>query len=138
MSDPAAMLGTISSPAIGRQSPVTDSAMDIARSYFAAWRSKDLQAYRALLADDADFAGPMGQAHGADECVDGMRGLASITTDVVVQKMIGDESDVVTWFELHTAGASPCTVANWTHVEDGKITKIRVTFDPRPLLSPSQ
>lgn len=115
-----------------------DTATDIARRYFAAWRAKDLDAYRELLAEDADFAGPMGQADGADECVEGMRGLASITTDVVVQQMLGDETDVLTWFELHTAEAPPIPVANWTHVENGKITRIRVTFDPRPLLTPSQ
>ena len=25
-------------------------------------------------------------------------------------------------------------VVNWSHIEDGQITRIRVTFDPRPLL----
>ncbi|MGH3502933.1 MAG: nuclear transport factor 2 family protein [Nocardioidaceae bacterium] len=115
-----------------------ESPTEIAGRYFEAWRAKDMDAYRALLADGADFAGPMGQAHGVDECVAGMRGLASMTTDVVVHKMLSDDNDVITWFELHTADAAPCPVANWTHVEDGKITQIRVTFDPRPLLPPLQ
>jgi hypothetical protein len=26
-------------------------------------------------------------------------------------------------------------VANWSHVSDGKISSIQVTFDPRPLTS---
>lgn len=117
---------------------MTDTASSMADRYFQAWRAKDLDAYRALLADDADFTGPMGHADGADACVEGMRGLASITTDVVVQQMQGDDTDVLTWFELHTADAPPVPVTNWTHVEDGKITRIRVTFDPRPLLPPSQ
>ncbi|MBV8940342.1 MAG: nuclear transport factor 2 family protein [Solirubrobacterales bacterium] len=26
------------------------------------------------------------------------------------------------------------TIVNWSHVEAGRITRIRVTFDPRPLL----
>jgi len=112
------------------------SAIEIAERYFAAWRANDLDAYRALLADDADFAGPMGVAHGADECVEGMRGLAGMTTDVVVHQMQGDDTDVITWFDLHTAAAPACPVANWTHVENGKITRIRVAFDPRPLLPP--
>jgi hypothetical protein len=112
-------------------------AEDIARRYFAAWQDKDIDAYRALLADDADFAGPLGQAHGADDCVAGMRRLAGLTTDVVVHRMMGDDTDVLTWFDLHTADAPPCPVANWTHVENGRITRIRVTFDPRPLLPPA-
>jgi len=28
-------------------------------------------------------------------------------------------------------------IENWTHVEDGKVTRVRVTFDPRPLAPPS-
>lgn len=117
---------------------MNETATEIARRYFAAWRTNDLDAYRDLLADDAEFAGPMGTASGADDCVEGMRGLAAITTDVVVQQMLGDETDVITWFELHTDGAPPCPVANWTHVEAGRITRIRVAFDPRPLLPPPQ
>jgi hypothetical protein len=45
-----------------------------------------------------------------------------------------DGPDVLTWFELRTATAGPMAIVNWTHVEDGRITRIRVTFDPRPLL----
>jgi hypothetical protein len=26
-------------------------------------------------------------------------------------------------------------VANWTHVENGRITAVNVTFDPRPILT---
>lgn len=107
---------------------------DLAVAYFDAWRAGDMDAYRALLAEHVDFAGPFGAAHGIDECVEGMRGLAANTTDLVVHTMVADETDVLTWFDLHTAKAV-CPVANWTHVEHGEITRIRVTFDPRPLLS---
>lgn len=30
----------------------------------------------------------------------------------------------------------PCPMANWSHVEAGKITRIRVTFDARPFPPP--
>jgi hypothetical protein len=46
-----------------------------------------------------------------------------------------DGPDVITWFELSTDSAGPLPVVNWSHVEDGRITRIRVTFDPRPLLA---
>ena len=35
---------------------------------------------------------------------------------------------------LRTATAGPMAIVNWSHVEDGRITRIRVTFDPRPML----
>ena len=44
--------------------------------------------------------------------------------------MFVDGSDVLTWFDLHTTSAAPLPTANWGHVENGKITRIRVTFDP--------
>jgi hypothetical protein len=47
-------------------------------------------------------------------------------TDVTV-------GDVLTWFDLHISGTAPLPPVNWRHVEHGKITSIRVTFDPRPL-----
>src|SRR5262249_34272557 len=61
-------------------------------------------------------------------------GLAQMTTDIVVRKVFADGPDVLTWFELHTTAAPPCPVANWSHVDGGKIDRIRATFDPRPLL----
>ena len=88
----------------------------------------------AILADDLSFRGPLGQFDDADECVRAMRGLAQMTTDIVVRKVFADAADVLTWFELHTMAAPPCPVANWSHIEQGKIDRIRVAFDPRPLL----
>ncbi len=44
--------------------------------------------------------------------------------------------DVLTWFDLHTSVAPPAPTANWSHVEDGRITTIQVTFDARPLAPP--
>jgi len=116
--------------------PTTPTAIAIA--YFDAWRARDFAAYRALLADDATFDGPLGSARSADECVAGMRGLAEITTDVTIERIFtaGDE-DVVTWFLLRTTLAPDALpVANWTHVENGRIAAIRVTFDPRAIAPP--
>jgi hypothetical protein len=52
----------------------------------------------------------------------------------VVHRWI-DGPDVLTWFELRTATAGPLAIVNWSHVEAGQITWIRVIFDPRPLLT---
>jgi hypothetical protein len=42
---------------------------------------------------------------------------------------------VLTWYDLHTTKADPVPTANWSHLEDGKITTIRATFDARPLVA---
>lgn len=37
----------------------------------------------------------------------------------------------------HDPAATLSPVANLMHVEDGKITTVRSTFDPRPLTNPN-
>ncbi|MGE5292890.1 MAG: nuclear transport factor 2 family protein [Micromonosporaceae bacterium] len=114
---------------------MTENPANVVATYFDSWRTKDFERLRSVLAEDVTFAGPLGTANGADECQKGIEGLSRITTDIVVQKRFADGPDVLTWFDLHTSAAPPCPVANWSHVENGKITRIRVTFDPRPLVS---
>jgi SnoaL-like domain len=114
---------------------VTDPAT-VAKAYMHAWVSKDFRTLRGLLADDVTFSGPFAQLDNADDCLDGLRQLAEIVTDIVVHEQLADDTDVITWFDLHTTVAPPVPTANWSHVEAGQITSIRVTFDPRPLLPP--
>ena len=111
------------------------STRKAAEIYLESWRDKDFARFRTILADDVDFSGPLARLSGIDDVATGMEGLGQITSDVVVQRMVVDGADVITWFDLHTTVADPMPVANWTHVEDGKITRIRVTFDPRGLTS---
>lgn len=76
----------------------------------------------------------MGTTSGAEETLRGLGGMFSMTRKVEVIKRWTDGPDVITWFELSTASAGPMPVVNWSRVEDGLITRIRVTFDPRPIL----
>jgi len=108
----------------------------VAEIYFDAWRRRDFAALRSILADDVEFRGPLAQLDNAEDCVEGLRRMSSIVTDLVVQKRFVDGSDLLTWFDLHTSAADPVPTANCSHVEGGKITQIRVAFDARELASP--
>ncbi len=108
-------------------------ARAVAETYFRAWKERDFSTLRLILADDATFRGPLGAADDADACVEGLEGMAQILDDIVVQHVFVDGQDVLTWFDLHTTVAPPAPTANWQHIEAGKITRIRVTFDPRAL-----
>jgi hypothetical protein len=112
---------------------MTDSPADVAASYFDAWQRGDFQALRSILADDATFEGPLGRASNAEECVAGLERMSHLLTGIVIHKTFVDGGDVITWFDLLTAGTGPMPAVNWRHVENGKITSIRVVFDPRPL-----
>lgn len=106
----------------------------LTETYFQAWQGQDFDTLRSVLAENATFRGPLGAADNADECIAGLRGMSKTMTGITVLKRLVDGLDVVTMFELHTADAPACLTANWSHVEDGKITSIRVAFDPRPLI----
>lgn len=56
-------------------------------------------------------------------------------TDIVIHKVFVHGPDVLAWYDMRTAPTSPMPVANRRHIQDGKITRIRVGLDPRPLLS---
>jgi len=108
----------------------------IAATYMHAWKERDFATLRSLLADDVTFSGPLAELTSADDCVAGLRRMSQIMTDIVVRKRLADDTDAITWFDLHTSVAPPVPTANWSHVEDGKITHIRVAFDARPLAPP--
>jgi hypothetical protein len=112
-------------------------AADVAATYLDAWRARDFDTLRTVLADDATSDGPFGHAGSADDCVTGLRGMSTILTDIVIRKTVVDGDDVMTWLDLHTADTDPLPTVNWRHVDNGKITSIRVTFDPRPLTEPA-
>jgi hypothetical protein len=119
--------------------PGTDTGTPIptqvAETYFRSWVAGDFATLRSVLADDATFRGPLGTADDGDACLAGLRGMHAILRDVDVVARFVDGPDVLTWFDLHTSVAPPAPTANWMHVEDGRITAIRVTFDPRALLA---
>jgi SnoaL-like domain len=107
-------------------------ARSVVETYFNAWKSNDFPTMRSVLDDRVDFAGPIDRFDSADAYQQAIRGLSQMKTDIVVQKTFVDGPDVVTWYDLHTRVAPPAAVAEWSHVEGGKITMVRVVFDARP------
>jgi ketosteroid isomerase-like protein len=111
-----------------------DSPRGVASAYFDAWKANDIERVRPLLHTDVDFVGALGKTQGVAETLSGLGGMFAMTRQVEVIHRWVDGPDVLTWFELWTAAAGPMAIVNWSHVEDGRITRIRVTFDPRPML----
>jgi ketosteroid isomerase-like protein len=109
----------------------------VAATYFGAWKARDFDRLRTVLADDVEFAGPLASVRGGDDCLRGLQGMAQIMTGLDVVKVFGDGEDVLTWFDLSTSVAETVPVANWMHVQDGKITQIRVVFDARGIAAGS-
>lgn len=111
-----------------------ESPGSVAAAYFDAWKRDEIERVRPLLHDDVDFVGALGSTAGLEETLAGLGRMFAMTEQVEVVHRWVDGADVLTWFALRTATAGPIAIVNWSHVEAGRITKIRVTFDPRPLL----
>ncbi|MGV9519397.1 nuclear transport factor 2 family protein [Streptomyces griseus] len=130
---------TISLQAIGQrenEDGVTAEPRDVAVAYFNAWRSKRFDDLRLLLSDGTfSYSGPLAEIDNADECRDTLARLGGVMTDLVVERSFVSDADVVTFFTVHTSVASPNKVANWLHVEDGRITSIRAVYDAREMAS---
>jgi hypothetical protein len=113
------------------------TAREHAETYFRAWNAQDAATLRGLFAPGVSFAGPMGTAAGPEECTAGLLGMrAGFLDEVVVEKLLADGDEVVTWFRMRTRldGVEPFPVVNRMHVGPDGIDRIRVVFDPRPLL----
>ena len=105
----------------------------IAATYFDAWKVNDFDTMRSLVDDDVTFSGPLAQLNGVEDYMEGIKGMSQIKSDIVIRRVFVDSPDVLTWFDLHTTVASPVPVANWLHVEGGRITSLQVAFDAREL-----
>jgi hypothetical protein len=106
----------------------------IVETYFRSWLERDYATFADVLHDDVRFTGPLAQVQGRDAAVEGIRGLRELLADIRVRRRFVDGDDAVTWFELIIDGLQPIPVANWSRIDDGRISEIRVLFDPRPLL----
>lgn len=107
---------------------------EIAERYFACWANGDPEPLRPFLSPDVTFDGALGSTRGPEEFLRGLAGMFAATTANEVRLRLADDRDVVTWSELRIADRPAMQVANWTRVENGLITAVRVTFDPRPML----
>jgi ketosteroid isomerase-like protein len=54
-----------------------------------------------------------------------------------LRSVIAGDVDFAGPLDLATSLADPVPVANWMRVQDGKITRIRVAFDPRGIVNGS-
>jgi ketosteroid isomerase-like protein len=110
---------------------------DTMQRYFDTWKAHGFDDLQALLADNVTFKGPLGTADDAASYRAGIEDISKIMTDIVIHTMAADGENVVALFDLHTTEADePVLVANWAQVgADRRIKRIRLTFDPPPILS---
>ena len=117
------------------------NAVDIVERYFTAFYAGDGSTARQYLRDDKfSFTGPNATFDSADSYVKvAEHAGGSLLTRVDRHKVFVDGSDVCILYDLVTKtdpGTIP--VAEWYHLEDGKIAAIRMIFDTQPFAAQSK
>jgi ketosteroid isomerase-like protein len=105
----------------------------IVDAYYAAWGSGDFDRVGALLTDDFEFRGPMGDADGPAAFVAQIQRNAPVFGDVrfVDPRRIVDGQRAV---HLYTFEAGPARIpmAEAFEVRGDRISRIDLYFDPSP------
>jgi limonene-1,2-epoxide hydrolase len=105
-------------------------------SYLKALNDQDFKTARSYLHDGMSFIAPVGSYDSADAYLKGNEllrskyGIEKVLYDI--KKVFADGGDVCAFFDFNI-GSATLFAGGWFQVNDGKISSIRVVFDPRPI-----
>jgi limonene-1,2-epoxide hydrolase len=106
------------------------SAKEVVLSFIEALNDDNFEAARTHLDDAMIFQGVLGSRNGADDYI---RDMKKMKLKYAVQKTFEDDDDVCLWYDITMSGIEVFS-CGWYKVEDGRITLLKVIFDPRPVL----
>lgn len=111
------------------------NAKELIMEYLAAVNRKDFKSARSYVSDNVSYVGPtgMGSFDKADPYLKYLEHLDLPRLEII--KVFWDGDDVCEFHEVNVDTLpAPLLVCMWFHVDDGKISSIRIVFDPRPYL----
>ncbi|MDR6806111.1 limonene-1,2-epoxide hydrolase [Dyadobacter sp. BE34] len=115
---------------INRHLGMVESAVTVS-AFLKALNNSDFEEAGELMDENVKFEGVLGNVEGRNEYV---RQMAKMKLRYDVKNLLYDEHFVSVLYEIDM-GAKKVLTSGWYEVRDGKITHIRVIFDPRPVLS---
>ena len=102
----------------------------VVMAFINALNDEDFTTAGEQLADGMKFDGVLGSRDSAEAYINDMKRMKFKYN---VKKLFADEDDVCLLYDINMGGATIFT-CGWYHIEDGKISSLKVVFDPRPLL----
>jgi hypothetical protein len=108
------------------------SATDVVMAWQQGVERRDYQSVRGLLSDNISYVSPLNSFDGAEPYLKYLEHVNLPKFDI--KKEFANSNDVCILHE-YKVGTPPVTslVCVWFHVDHyGKISSIRVVFDPRP------
>ncbi len=98
-------------------------------AFLTALNDEDFETARSFVTDGLRFEGVLGARDGAAAYFTDMERMRF---KYAVKSVIAEGEDVAALFDVTIQGKAILT-AGWYHLTEGKISSIRVIFDPRPL-----
>jgi hypothetical protein len=119
------------------QNESAKGAKEIVMEYMQAAERQDFKSARTYLKDDVSYVSPINSFNRADAYLKYFESLHLPKFDI--KKIITDGDDVCVLHET-TLTTPPLTsfASVWFHVDGGKISLIKVLFDPRPFVRPER
>jgi len=108
-------------------------------SFVEALGNQDYKSARSFVNDSMSFRGPLASYDNAETYFKDMERLRLPKFDI--KKVFADGNDVCLLYDLNVGGNPPAAVfvCGWYRVgDDGKLSSLRVVFDPRPFLQQMQ
>jgi hypothetical protein len=110
------------------------SAKEIVMEYLQALvERRDFQSARGYVSDNISYLSPLNSFDRAEPYLKYFESLHLPKFDI--KKIFTDGDDVCLLYEvILTTPPATVFVSFWAHVDGGKISSIRLVFDPRPFL----
>ncbi|PSL48299.1 SnoaL-like protein [Chitinophaga niastensis] len=107
-----------------------NDAKEVVLSFIKALNEEDYNAGRKYVNDDLLFVGVLGSREGAEVYFSDMERMR---IKYKIEKSFVDGDDVCLLYDILIGGVTTYG-SGWYRLVDGRISSIKVVFDPRPLL----
>ena len=110
-------------------------AIEVANKYFDIWQNKNGEGLADVLSDDFSFIGPLDQLD-RQGMLDAVPMMGQAIERFHMHQQFEDGENVCCIYELEMAtpaGKLKIPMAEWMRISGGKISQVRLYFDPREL-----
>ena len=109
----------------------TDQGKEVVRGLGKALNDENFEMARGYVRDDMKYVGPFSCRAGAEAY---LREIERLRLKFDIQRVFADGKDVCALYDITVSGIT-VFACDWFQIEAGKVSSLRVTFDPRPVLA---
>lgn len=107
------------------------NAKEVVLNFVNALNKEDFETARNCLSEDMVFDGVLGHRDGADVYI---KDMEKMKFKYEIKKAFEDGMDVCLLYDIDMGNQKTIFTCGWYQLQKGKIKKLKVVFDPRPVL----